>query len=298
MAAPTISVALVTRNRPDSLERTLASLRRQQRAPFEVLVSDDSDDALARRTRSVARAFDCTYVRGPQRGLYANRNAVALRCSGTHIRSMDDDHEFPPGHWERCEEAVARDPEAVWIIGEVIPSIPGMSPDECPGELHPRGFSVPPRDPDDTWAIADGASIYPAHLFRSGIRFAERFRFGASYLEFGSRLHRLGYRIRYLPGTHVVHHADFANRSFSDAPEDIAARVFATLSHSFRYQPTFSNKALTLSQIGLDVVRAGRSGVGAVHDGFRAYRAQRMELGPLDGPAPPRASRAAGLHAA
>jgi glycosyltransferase involved in cell wall biosynthesis len=279
VAGQRISVALVTRNRPPSLERTLRSLRAQSRQPFEVLVSDDSDPEHAAGTRTVAEAHGCAYRRGPGRGLYANRNAAALACAGTHVRSMDDDHEFPPGHWQRCEDAVEGDDRSVWIIGEVIPSIPTMTPDACPGELHPRGFSVSPPDPDDTWAIADGASIYPADLFRRGILFSERFRFGASYLEFGSRLHWLGQRIRYLPGTYVIHHHDVANRSFDDRDEDLAARVFATVSHSFVYRPSLRNRALTSAQIAREVAARGPAGVAATRRGLRAVRAQQRLTG-------------------
>ena len=42
-----LSVALVTRNRPIPLERGLASLRAQGEQPFEVIISDDSDDSIA-----------------------------------------------------------------------------------------------------------------------------------------------------------------------------------------------------------------------------------------------------------
>jgi glycosyltransferase involved in cell wall biosynthesis len=277
LSSPTISVALVTRNRPESLQRTLASLRQQKHQPAEVLVSDDSDDQRADATRSVAEAFGCRYTKGPGRGLYANRNAAALGCSGSHIRSMDDDHEFPPGHWEVCEEAVHRDANSVWIIGEVTLSSPGGRTDECPGELHPRGFSVPPRDRDNTWAIADGASIYPAAVFSRGVLFSEAFRIGASYLEFGSRLHKLGYRIRYLSGTYILHR-DTVNKSFYNREEDMAARVFATLSHSFSYQPTAANMALTVAQIVRELASGRGRGLTAVRRGYRAYRIQQQVL--------------------
>lgn len=90
-----ISVALVTRNRPESLRRCLTSLRAQDVQPWEVVISDDSDDhesALA-----LAKEFGVRHVLGPKRGLYGNRNSSALACEGTHIRTMDDDHTFPPG---------------------------------------------------------------------------------------------------------------------------------------------------------------------------------------------------------
>src|SRR5829696_6359592 len=98
----TVSIALVTRNRPDSLERTLQSLRAQSTQPHEVVVSDDSDERHAVETRRVVEAHEATYLTGPRRGLYANRNAVASACSGTHVRTMDDDHEFPEGHFTAC----------------------------------------------------------------------------------------------------------------------------------------------------------------------------------------------------
>jgi glycosyltransferase involved in cell wall biosynthesis len=277
-SAPSISVALVTRNRPDSLERTLASLRAQARQPAEVLVSDDSDPEHAGHTQEVALRHGCRYARGPGRGLYANRNAAALACGGTHVRTMDDDHEFPAGHWEACEAAVVGDPASVWIIGEVVPSEALWATDRVPGELQPRGFAATPRDPDDTWALADGASIFPSAIFRAGVRYSEAFRFGAGYLEFGSRLHRLGYRIRYLRGTHVVHHYDVATRSWQDREEDLAAKCFATISHSFAYQPTLRNRSLTTAEIVRDLARTRGMGVRALRRGYRAYRAQRRAM--------------------
>ena len=273
----TISVALVTRNRPDSLERTLRSLRAQQTQPLEVVVSDDSDPDQADETRRMAEEHGCRYERGPRRGLYANRNAVARACRGSHIRTMDDDHEFPPGHWEACESAVARDAEAVWVIGEIEPGGDPAEP-RFPGELHPRGFSTMPRDLDRTWAISDGASIYPASIFASGLLFSEAFKFGASYLEFGSRLHHLGYRIRHMGDTWVIHHFDPATRSFASHEEDLGSKVFATLSHSFTYQPSVRNRLLTVAELARDVAKHPRVGGRAARRGYRAYREQRDAL--------------------
>src|SRR5205823_4465666 len=115
-----LSVAVVTRNRPSSLERTLQSLRGQSVQPFEVIVSDDSDEEHVNRVREIIAAHSCHYVRGPRRGLYANRNHVAAACTGTHVRTMDDDHEFPSEHMSRCLSAITSDPTAVWIIGEYL----------------------------------------------------------------------------------------------------------------------------------------------------------------------------------
>jgi hypothetical protein len=98
---------------------------------------------------------------------------------------MDDDHEFPLGHLAQCMNAIAHDPAAIWIIGEYMPgqsqNANGVHP--CPGELHPRGYSVMPSDTQRSRANSCGASIYPRSVVDRGILNVEDFRFGSSYLE-------------------------------------------------------------------------------------------------------------------
>jgi glycosyltransferase involved in cell wall biosynthesis len=273
-----LSVALVTRNRAESLQRTLESLRAQDVQPWEVVVSDDSDDEVASAVESLARDFDCRYVRGLRRGLYANRNRAARACRGTHIRTIDDDHEFPRGHFRECLRAIRADPRAIWIIGEFVPGEEFRPPPHCPAQLHPRGFSVTPPDPDRCWALADGASIFPREVFDRGNCYVEFFVFGASYLEFGSRLYWLGYHIRFLAETYVVHHFDASNRSYADQEIDIGSRVFSTLCHSFIYQPTFHNKTLTLLQMGRELlVHRGRA-LRSIRCGLRSYVEHRSTV--------------------
>ncbi len=245
-----MSIALVTRNRPESLERCLKSLRSQSIQPFEVVISDDSDPDLAGQTESVASRWDCLYIKGPRRGLYANRNYSALACKGTHIRTMDDDHEFPNQHIENCLLAIQSDPQSVWIIGEYLHGKTiGKSPHFCPGQLHPRGFSYLPENTQNCWAIADGASIYPQEIFERGLRFVEAWKFGSAYLEWGSRLYYLGYRIRHLESTYIIHHYDPQNRSFSNKIWEQSSMFFAMRCHSFIYQSNFKNKLLFYFEI-------------------------------------------------
>jgi glycosyltransferase involved in cell wall biosynthesis len=270
-----ISVALVTRNRVESLERTLRSLRAQDLQPYEVIVSDDSDPAPAHAVRKLTRSFDCRYVEGPRRGLYANRNHSALACTGSHIRTMDDDHEFPAQHFDACALSVANDPEAVWIIGERQPSAPLADGFRCPPQLHPRGFSVIPGANGSLWAISDGAAIYPRLLFDRGLRFVEDFPFGASYLEWGSRLRWLGYRIRHLASTYVIHHHDPAARSYADDGVDLTSRFFAMFAHSFLYQPTITNRVLCAAEVGKQLVIRRRAAMKAVRQGWDLYRHRR-----------------------
>src|SRR4030095_1228767 len=118
-----LSVALVTRNRAESLARTLKNLSRQILQPYEVIISDDSDiEVMVALNIELALRYGCKYIKGPGRGLYANRNFVAKQCSGTHIRTMDDDHEFPENHLIECLRAIKEEPKTIWTIGEFYPT--------------------------------------------------------------------------------------------------------------------------------------------------------------------------------
>ena len=177
---------------------------------------------------------------------------------------MDDDHEFPPGHIEACIRAVGSHPDLIWIIGECLPGQEETdAPWECPAQLGPRGFSVRPVPGGPIWAIADGATIYPRAIFDRGLRFSESFPFGAAYLEWGSRLHWLGYRIRHLDDTFIVHHLDLSARSFMNVRVNAGSRLFAALCHSFIYQPSLRNRLLTLGQVVVIALGRGRVGIRA-----------------------------------
>jgi glycosyltransferase involved in cell wall biosynthesis len=187
-------------------------LRQQDEQPFEIVISDDSDDPTA--NAPIAKEFGATHVVGPRRGLYANRNAVALVCRGTHIRTMDDDHTFPSGHLGACLEAVKRDPGAVWTCGEqsFIDGEPHIFAAQA-AQLHRSGAACAVENADDNWAIADGSTIYPREVFDRGFRLVEEFGYGSSYLEFGALLYARGWRSRCVPGAFVEHHDQAATQN-------------------------------------------------------------------------------------
>jgi len=275
-----LSIALVTRNRPESLERTLISLRAQCVQPWEVIVSDDSNDTAAAENERIAGAFACRYIKGPHRGLYANRNHVALACRGTHIRTMDDDHEFPIGHMSACLTAVQTDPDSIWIIGEFLVGEEGKNEKKvpCPGQLHPRGFSVTPPDTQNCWAISCGGTIYPREVFfDKSIDQSEEFKFGAVYLEFGSRLHFLGWRIRHLDSTYLIHHFDPKNRSYQDLRDHLPAMFYAMFCHSFLYRRTSLNQLLSILEVVKQIFLHGPEVIRYIRQAYTAFRRQRQQ---------------------
>jgi glycosyltransferase involved in cell wall biosynthesis len=227
-----ISVALVTCNRSNSLERCLASLRAQSVQPFEVFVSDDSQGDEAGRTREVAMRFGCVYLVGPHRGLYANRNFAAIQCKGSHIRTMDDDHTLPADHFAQCLEALKADPAAIWTTGEIgylAGEFVGIA--KVANQLGPSGVGEAVQDGDDNWGIADGSTIYPREAFDRGFRMVEEFGFGSSYLEFGAYLYKNGWKCRCIPEALVEHHAGFYSNP------DRVSHLFASICFNRYFRP-------------------------------------------------------------
>ena len=179
-----VSVALVTRNRPRSLERCLESWRRQTVPPDEIVVSDDSGAETAAETEAIARRYGCRYTRGPGRGSLREPQSASLACGGTHIVSADDDHTHPADYAAVIRDLIAADPERVWIFSERMPG-DSSSPLACPPELHRSGFGCTPADPSRCAAIADGATVYPRQIFESGLRYDETYAFGGLWYLWG-----------------------------------------------------------------------------------------------------------------
>jgi Glycosyltransferases involved in cell wall biogenesis len=271
-----LSIAVVTRNRPESLERMLESLFQQHVKPFEVVISDDSDSEVAIiANKGLAERYECRYVTGPKRGLYANRNFVAKECLGTHFRTMDDDHEFPEKHIQVCMDAIESDPEAIWTIGEYCPPNPDRSlPAPVPGQLHPMGYSYAPDDMSKYFGISCGASIYPRTVIDKNVLNLETYMFGILYLEYGARLKKRGFHFKHIENTFVIHNVDMDavnNRSVMSVNVINGAKVFSMMMLSFHHQKTFKNIVLTSYAILKDIIM-GKYSFKLVLDSFYKYK--------------------------
>lgn len=223
-----LSVALVTRNRPESLERCLKSWRSQTVSPFEIVVSDDSDDVHAPQIEQLAKQYNCIYTKGPRRGLYANRNHASMICTGTHILSGDDDHTHPVDYVEKILKVVKTDPVRVWIFTEKKPNQPDI-PLICPTELHPSGGGCLPKDASNCAAIADGSSVYPRQIFDQGLRYDETYAFGPIWYLWGKYLVKQGWRISFSDATFIWHHDDSEQR-FHD--RDLVKALLASTTYT------------------------------------------------------------------
>ena len=203
MALPTSTVVIATRDRPELVRATVASVLAGETVPEEIVVADQSAAPTAidgARTLSV-----------PPRGLSASRNRGIEAASGEIVLVTDDDILVAPG-WHRAfvEALVAGGPHTVAtgrvVIGE--PEVPGgFAPSSAASE---RPAAYRGRLAVDVLAGGNMAA-WRATLVEIGL-FDERLGAGAAFPaaednDLGFRLLEAGYEIVYVPEALAVHRA-------------------------------------------------------------------------------------------
>jgi glycosyltransferase involved in cell wall biosynthesis len=116
----TTTVVVSTRDRPDDLERCLASISRLQVPADEVIVVDNasSDD----RTERVARSAGVRYLHEPLPGLNRARNRGLAVATGDVVLFTDDDVQVHP-RWLAELLRVFVDPMTMLATGLVLPAV-------------------------------------------------------------------------------------------------------------------------------------------------------------------------------
>jgi len=117
--SPVASVVVMTFNRPDSLDRCLASLASQtmHSQAFEVIVVDVSTPSVEPVLSRYRNQLDIRHLPAPNKGVAANRNAGAQPARGDVLVFLDDDCVADSG-WLSClVQAVQRDPGVIAAAG-------------------------------------------------------------------------------------------------------------------------------------------------------------------------------------
>ena len=120
VTAPTMSVALCTRNRPEDLRLCLRALGALQPAPLEILVIDNapSDD---RSKEVVSEVPGVRYVRESRPGLSWARNRAVVESVGDAIAFLDDDVTVDKRWVCRLQWTFSENPAAGVVTGLVCP---------------------------------------------------------------------------------------------------------------------------------------------------------------------------------
>jgi glycosyltransferase involved in cell wall biosynthesis len=116
--APSVSLVVCTRDRPDSLRRCLASLLELRTPPREILVVDNcpGDD----RTRALCAELPVRYLREPIPGQARARNRGILESDAELVAFTDDDCVVDPG-WLDGLGATFADPLVMAATGYIGP---------------------------------------------------------------------------------------------------------------------------------------------------------------------------------
>jgi GT2 family glycosyltransferase len=121
--APEITVVVCTRDRPDSLRRTLDSLGEQRYPRFRVLVVDNGlDRATADVVRAAARGLAVEYLPVVQPGLARARNAAVAAAAGQTVAWLDDDEVADRNWLAEIARGLAEHPDADVLCGAVVPA--------------------------------------------------------------------------------------------------------------------------------------------------------------------------------
>jgi O-antigen biosynthesis protein len=114
------TVVVCTRNRPELLDRCLASVSKLDYPDFEVLVVDNApSDA---RSLDVAQRWRARYCLEPVPGLSRARNR-GVRVSRSELIAFIDDDEIPDALWLRGLAAEFDDPHVMAVTGRILPLI-------------------------------------------------------------------------------------------------------------------------------------------------------------------------------
>jgi glycosyltransferase involved in cell wall biosynthesis len=193
----------------------------------QVIVSDDGDDDTA---RAICEEFGVTYLRGPRRGLCANRNNAISEVTGTHVLFLDDDARLGKDFLAR---AITRLDRMRRESGNDMVIVTGR-------ELRPDGHRTEARDQSflgfqevaysplsEMHTVVINAALFPASLFER-IRFDEQIRYGYDEVDVTTRAVALGYYIAAEPDAINEHRPSPTSRDGYDRVID-ASRLYVTL---------------------------------------------------------------------
>ncbi len=119
---PLMAVVVCTRDRPQTLRRTLDSLAGQRGADFEVVVVDQSRDDETEREVERRRRADprFRYLRPRRPGLSHAYNAATAATVASVVAFTDDDCVADPDWLQAVQTGLASHPQAGLLYGQVL----------------------------------------------------------------------------------------------------------------------------------------------------------------------------------
>lgn len=216
------SIVICTRERPESLQRCLQSLKHLKTPPYEIIVVDNAPQSDATQ-QVVAQIPGIHYVVEPTPGLSYARNAGIQNSTGDLIAFTDDDVEVHPDWLDRLQRNFA-DPTVMSVTGLVLPAQLETAAqvvfEKNLGYLN-KGYLTRTFDRSffeqkknkgiPVWEIGAGANMaIRSHAFQKLGGYDERLGAGAAGCsedsEFWYRILAAGWSCRYDPEAVVFHY--------------------------------------------------------------------------------------------
>lgn len=174
---PRFSVLLPTKNRLDLLRYAVETVRRQDFADWEVIISDNcSEDDIAGYVASLGDPR-VIHVRAEHPlHVTANWNNALERCRGDFVIMLGDDDGLTKGYFTRMDELIAQHKPDLIFTNAHIYAYPGVIPD------FPRGFLKRDASPLFRGSAPFLLPSETAHgLARSSLRFTMAYPFNMQY---------------------------------------------------------------------------------------------------------------------
>ncbi len=199
---PLISVILRTCGRPQTLARTLESLRHQTYGNFELLVAEDGPPQAQPMLEEQFSDLPIRYLNdGVRHGRAANGNRALEAARGQLCCFLDDDDFFYPDHLELLAGVLTAHPEADLVLGSSMALF--LREDGTPQELRPMVFDRIDRfNMCQECRIPIQSALFRRSLFQQwgglieGLDAHEDWGMWLKYLEHGRRIHADGPDVR------------------------------------------------------------------------------------------------------
>ncbi len=202
-----INLCICTKDRPFELEKCLKSIEKSKTKPSLIIISDDSKDKenIIKSKKIISnfgKSLNIKYVKGPRKGLGANRNNCLkfIEKDADYIHFLDDDALIEPNFYEIMLKKIKENIRNKKII--------------YTGKEIRNGHIVEPRNLDffgyfnietkkpETFVI--NATLFPKNLFNK-IKFDELLKYGADETDIALKSKKIGYKVVYIKDAFVIH---------------------------------------------------------------------------------------------
>jgi glucosyl-dolichyl phosphate glucuronosyltransferase len=199
----TVTVAVCTRDRQDTIHQCLASLIAQDfpKDAYEVIVVDDESTD---RTAEIATAFATEgppvvrYIRQPYSGLSVGRNRAISEGNGDLICFIDDDAEATPGWLSAMVAAANRHPDVECFGGKLLLRLEGNAPRTCGKESLGATLDLGDNEQAITQVKGSNMAMLRSAFVRIGL-FNPALVWRGDEENWMHRLHEQGGRALYVP---------------------------------------------------------------------------------------------------